>query len=109
MKVTYDIEYLTQVDGYDNTVGDYENLAVEFEGTPEWQDDSFDYAGTHCTGGVGGTHHVPKYLSMQDSVITWGEGLTEAEEDIVRRWLCVEKNREALEEYFIEQFKQLNQ
>jgi len=25
------------------------------------QDDSFDYAGTHCTGGLPGTHHYPLY------------------------------------------------
>jgi len=31
--------------------------------TPEEQDDSFDYSGTHCTGGKSGTHHIPIYYT----------------------------------------------
>ncbi len=103
MKVTYDIEYLNQS-------GDYDVLEVEFEGQPEWVDDSFDYAGTHCTGGRGGTHHIPKYLSMQDSEITWNtSNFMGTQNVIIKNWLSIESNREQLEEYFIEQFKQLNQ
>ena len=26
-------------------------------------DDSFDYSGTHCTGGMSGTHNVPVYYA----------------------------------------------
>ena len=103
MKVTYDIEYLNQD-------GDYDVLEVEFEGQPELVDDSFDYAGTHCTGGMSGTHHIPKYLSMQDSVISWDTNAFDNQQNvIIKDWLRVDKNVEALEEYFIEQFKQLNQ
>ena len=28
-------------------------------------DDSFDYAGTHCTGGMPGRHHVPPYAGSE--------------------------------------------
>jgi len=33
------------------------------ECTPVLQDDSFDYSGTHCTGGKDGTHHIPVYYT----------------------------------------------
>tara|TARA_B100002019_G_scaffold279237_1_gene280899 strand:- start:49 stop:486 length:438 start_codon:yes stop_codon:yes gene_type:complete len=37
-------------------------------GTAHWsiENDSFDYAGTHCTGGMSGTHHLPDYAECQD-------------------------------------------
>jgi len=37
-------------------------------GTSHWsiENDSFDYAGTHCTWGQSGTHHLPDYAECQD-------------------------------------------
>lgn len=37
-------------------------------GTAHWsiENDSFDYAGTHCTGGRSGTHHLPDYALCED-------------------------------------------
>lgn len=37
-------------------------------GDAQWsiENDSFDYAGTHCTGGRSGTHHLPDYAECQD-------------------------------------------
>jgi len=37
-------------------------------GDAQWsiENDSFDYAGTHCTWGQSGTHHLPDYASCQD-------------------------------------------
>lgn len=52
---------------------------VEFEGDPEWQDDSFDYAPAHCTHGKRGTHHIPKYLTLEDA--TWDDGKYTEEEN----------------------------
>lgn len=36
-------------------------------GDAQWsiENDSFDYAGTHCTGGRSGTHHLPDYAEIQ--------------------------------------------
>ena len=44
----------------------------------EFKDDSFDYAGTHCTGGVGGTHHQESEVSG-----CCGESVREVDEDLV--------------------------
>tara|TARA_B100000085_G_scaffold277668_1_gene298375 strand:- start:1180 stop:1617 length:438 start_codon:yes stop_codon:yes gene_type:complete len=37
-------------------------------GIAHWsiENDSFDYAGTHCTWGQSGTHHLPDYAQVQD-------------------------------------------
>lgn len=37
-------------------------------GIANWsvENDSFDYAGTHCTGGRSGTHHLPNYALCED-------------------------------------------
>jgi hypothetical protein len=37
-------------------------------GIAHWniENDSFDYAGTHCTGGMSGTHYLPDYADCQD-------------------------------------------
>lgn len=37
-------------------------------GIAHWsiENDSFDYAGTHCTGGMSGTHHLPDYALCED-------------------------------------------
>ena len=37
-------------------------------GIAHWsiENDSFDYAGTHCTWGQSGTHHLPDYAEIQD-------------------------------------------
>jgi len=41
---------------------------ANFQGEAQWsiENDSFDYAGTHCTGGRSGTHHLPDYAEIQD-------------------------------------------
>ena len=38
------------------------------EGDGMWsvENDSFDYAGTHCTWGQSGTHHLPDYARVDD-------------------------------------------
>lgn len=37
-------------------------------GEARWsiENDSFDYAGTHCTWGQSGTHHLPDYAEVQN-------------------------------------------
>jgi len=37
-------------------------------GIAHWniENDSLHYAGTHCTGGMSGTHHLPDYADCQD-------------------------------------------
>ena len=42
----------------------YANL----QGDAQWsvENDSFDYAGTHCTWGQSGTHHLPDYATIDD-------------------------------------------
>tara|TARA_B100000579_G_scaffold438049_1_gene471449 strand:- start:23548 stop:23937 length:390 start_codon:yes stop_codon:yes gene_type:complete len=41
----------------------YEDQELTVHGVCEWsvENDSFDYAGTHCTGGRSGIHELPDY------------------------------------------------
>src|SRR6056300_12844 len=41
---------------------------ASLQGEAQWsiENDSFDYAGTHCTGGKSGTHHLPDYALIED-------------------------------------------
>ena len=43
------------------------------EGTAYWdiQNDSFDYAGTHCTHGQAGTCHLPDYAIIEDVSVSF--------------------------------------
>ena len=45
---------------------EYNGRKILVEGDVTWyiENDSFDYAGTHCTGGKGGTEHLPDYLEL---------------------------------------------
>lgn len=56
-------------------------IEVEFEGDTEWTDDSFNYAGTHCTGGRSGVHHVQPYLVLEYA--TWDDKKYSVEENEV--------------------------
>ena len=41
---------------------------ASLQGEAQWsvENDSFDYAGTHCTWGQSGTHHLPDYATIDD-------------------------------------------
>lgn len=45
----------------------YEKQDLTVSGNCEWSidNDSFDYAGTHCTHGQSGTHHLPDYCRAE--------------------------------------------
>ena len=49
----------------------YEKQDLTVSGTCEWDidNDSFDYAGTHCTHGQSGTEHLPDYLRAESCEI----------------------------------------
>ena len=61
--MTYDDEFEVDIvyKGDDLTVTGQLEASVE--------NDSFDYAGTHCTGGKSGTHELPDYLTMTNVFI----------------------------------------
>ena len=49
----------------------YEEHDIIVHGVCEWsvENDSFDYAGTHCTGGQSGTHELPDYCQAESCEI----------------------------------------
>lgn len=62
-------------------------LEVELEGEPHWENDSFDYAGTHATHGQSGTHHLPSYTIL-DSDVEWDKTLYTSEQNIIiQNWV----------------------
>ena len=73
------------------------------EGTAEWDidNDSFDYAGTHCTHGQSGTHHLPDYARIEDISL----GLVKMEIDlngkkgIVKKELTWKKDKDKILEF----------
>ena len=76
---------------------------VEFNAEPTWEDDSFDYAGTHCTGGVGGTMHYAPYAIIEDYP-TWNHDLyTFSENWLIAIWLMA--NYSWVEDLFIREFE----
>lgn len=42
---------------------DDEDICPECGDPCEWVAECFDYSGTHCTNGKGGTHYTGRYLS----------------------------------------------
>ena len=51
-------------------------------------DDSFSYAGTHCTHGIGGTHRIPKYWDVTDNDILWNkEDFTEEQNKEIEKYI----------------------
>ena len=53
--MTYENEFIVNIE--------YKEQELTVSGTCEWsiENDSFDYAGTHCTHGQSGTHELPDY------------------------------------------------
>jgi hypothetical protein len=92
MKVLIEIEYLDDV------------INVEFEGDPEWQDDSFNFSGTHCTFGKGGTHYVDPYLVLEYA--TWPEEKFSVEQNKVIQ-TYYDKHFDEIEKRFGEQFESM--
>lgn len=77
---------------------------VELFVNVEWQDDSFDYAGTHCTGGLGGTHKLPIYASIEEDIQWDRSKYSDAENQTISDY--VRENKEDLEEQLIAKFEQ---
>ena len=52
-----------------------DEVYIVAEGTAYWdiQNDSFDYAGTHCTHGQAGTCHLPDYAIIEDVSASFAE------------------------------------
>ncbi len=97
MKIEFTIEY-------EKNEGNWSFVEVEFEGNPEWQDDSFDYAGTHCTGGRSGTCVSAPYAIMDEDA-TWDKTKHTVEEnEIIAAWLLVEKNAEEVNDALCTEF-----
>ena len=53
----------------------YDDLYFIVRGTAYWgiENDSFDYAGTHCTHGQAGTCHLPDYAKIEDVSVDFAE------------------------------------
>ncbi len=93
MTIRLDIEYI-------NEYAEDDYLEVVFEANPTWEDDSFDYAGTHCTHGASGTHRGSTYPYL-DEVPTWDRfWYSEAHNKIIEQWLSVAPNLEDLQDRF---------
>ena len=92
-----DIDY---IDGN----GEYQMIEdVEFKGDVTIENDSFDYAGTHCTGGVGGTMYYPDYYIMENYP-EWNHDLyTYSENWLIAIWLMA--NYSWVEDLFIKEFE----
>lgn len=68
-----------------------------------WQDDSFSYAGTHCTGGVGGVHRIPPY-SGRESGIMWNvDKYNNAANAAIYKY--VQDNEKDLDDQFMARFE----
>lgn len=102
MKVKWTVEYKN------NSTGEMDYIdEIEFEGLPRWENDSFDYAGTYCTGGVGGTCVLNSYTTMDNSEeATWDKTKHTPEENaIIDTWLKEDKNREEIDELLCNSFE----
>ena len=97
MKTTLTVEYKNNKDEWDY-------MEVEFIGYPVWQNDSFDYAGTHCTGGVGGTCQLPDYATMEDEPEYDQSKYTLSENKIISKWLS--ENMESAKDTFCNMLRQ---
>lgn len=65
MKILFTIEFK-------NNEGEDDYFEVELEAHPRWDNDSFDYAGTHCTHGIAGTCKLPDYATLANNPdVTW--------------------------------------
>ena len=87
---------------YNHVTDEYED--VKLNGSPEWEDPSFDYAGTHCTGGKSGTHKLPSYPSMANSSIEWNRELYDETMNRIIA-LYIEDNKESIEDGLCESFE----
>jgi len=82
-----------ELDGFefsDNGIDYFANI----EGDANWciDNDSFDYAGTHCTGGTGGTHTLPDYAILQDFKINKITLYFELKDEYTNHWFEAEKS-----------------
>ncbi len=103
MKIKYQIEHLPEGSNPDN-LDNYIYIDVEFEGYPSIEDDSFDYAGTHCTGGKSGTYHLPKYVALNEAP-TWDETKHTEEENKVIDAFIESKDYRQLEDQFCMEYE----
>lgn len=66
---------------------------VDIEGYADWciDNDSFDYAGTHCTGGIGGTCELEDHVTLQDFKIHKMKLFFELHDEYTNHWFEAEK------------------
>ena len=55
------------------------------------ENDSFDYSGTHCTGGRDGTHHLPDHADLQDFTLYEVHIYFEIYDNYSKSWFDVER------------------
>lgn len=82
-----------ELDGFQFNKNGIEYYA-DIEGSADWciDNDSFDYAGTHCTGGMGGTHTLPDYATLQDFKINKVTLFFELHDKYTNYWFEAEKS-----------------
>lgn len=94
---------ITKTVEYQNKSGEWIGFDVVFEGEPYTDNDSFDYAGTHCTHGRGGTQRSADYTTMQGCGIGWDKELYGDEiNKIIEGY--VSENKDSLDEEFCSQY-----
>jgi hypothetical protein len=89
---------------YINSEGEYDYFDIELESDCKWEDDSFDYAGTHCTGGVGGTFQGASYPIMENYP-TWNNDIyTFSENWLIAIWLMA--NYDWIEKTILKEYEE---
>ena len=84
------------------------------EGEAKWdiENDSFDYAGTHCTGGMSGTCELPDYAVVEEISIGFVmiEKTTDSGEEVIKyTWKKNKDKVKEFEEIWEEKIKELLQ
>lgn len=79
-------------------------------GDAQWsiENDSFDYAGTHCTWGQSGTHHLPDYAEIQNFGLDEIHLYFEVYDEYTKSWFEAERKflwKHSKDRRFIKRFQ----
>ena len=96
--------YNLEIEYIDNNE-EYNYIYVDIYCNPFLVDDSFNYAGTHCTNGRSGTHNIPKYPIVEE--LEWHE-LNYNREEILIIKNYIEKNHKSLRENICKEWEDIN-
>lgn len=83
---------------------------ASLQGEAQWsiENDSFDYAGTHCTWGQSGTHHLPDYAEIQSFGLDEIHLYFEVYDEYTKSWFEAERKflwKHSKDRRFIKRFQ----